>query len=628
MIQLSNMISKIIQLIIQTKFVDYKKFKEKQHTLYNNVFVNINEEYQRVKSYIDNRKLYWTFTEQKKIPELEEYLITYRKIEQMEENDSIILKLKKEFEEKENNIIDKYMNETITIEEKKKSQYISKDNSEKLDRLFKDDLNLEELVEISDINYLQDENKKKGNGEIFNNGNIVDIQKNENDNLAKFIKTNSKILNFEKKSNSKKKIVDQRDSVLEDKKVEVDEIYINDKLIKEEEEEHNISLLKAEINRNNDNKIIDENMNKDFNELKDLDLNKEIIVITDANLNHNNIHLKDRNSINKILIENDVLKIKPLTIHYHKMIPLKNWNLKLKKTFKLSQDYIYATCYCVNNESENIYLGTKSGKIIIHKILTGEFISSLYYHKNSITSICYLNDGNTIISADKDGYLIKWDITVNQYEIIDLIKNCSIKNITYLFDGQHVCFSIDTKIYIYDILLKKEVNMSSFILLNKIIKVLWIEELKCLAIGMENGSINVFSIINLKKKLFCEFTQQNQKINDLQLCSYKNSNVLVSCSDNAINFYDVSNKNFIKTLNSPHPENIPIKKLVNCHDNRTIATGHNDGRLYFTNYFSNTKINKQFSFKSDKIKFINYSGDGITFICGYKNSEVDILICK
>ena len=39
MIQLSNMISKIIQLIIQTKFVDYKKFKEKQHTLYNNVFV-------------------------------------------------------------------------------------------------------------------------------------------------------------------------------------------------------------------------------------------------------------------------------------------------------------------------------------------------------------------------------------------------------------------------------------------------------------------------------------------------------------------------------------------------------------------------------------------------------------
>ena len=72
-------------------------------------------------------------------------------------------------------------------------------------------------------------------------------------------------------------------------------------------------------------------MNKDFNELKDLDLNKEIIVITDANLNHNNIHLKDRNSINKILIENDVLKIKPLTIHYHKMIPLKNWNLKLKR---------------------------------------------------------------------------------------------------------------------------------------------------------------------------------------------------------------------------------------------------------------------------------------------------------
>jgi WD40 repeat protein len=314
------------------------------------------------------------------------------------------------------------------------------------------------------------------------------------------------------------------------------------------------------------------------------------------------------------------------SIFIHKPVPLKNWNISLRNSIEVGVNN-YVKCICINYEADLVVFGTKNGSLLTHKLSTFEQVRSSKIHNGTIKDITYLYDGKHVISAGNDGKIIKTDVTNGQSKESNHVLPGAIKSIAYGLDGSNLYVACGRNLYCYDInnmIGQYEHKFMDFE--DELLKVAYVRESKLLALGFRNGMVRLIDPSNKSK--VAEFKDHNRKrVTDITAVRHNGAPAIATTSkDMAIHIYDCDEralKSSFKVATSK--TNTHANKMIYGHDEKTLFTLHDDGKIVLNQYqtggMDREQTNKHFGSNLAKLSAGFYAGDGTTFIVGMQAEQ-------
>jgi len=161
---------------------------------------------------------------------------------------------------------------------------------------------------------------------------------------------------------------------------------------------------------------------------------------------------------------------------------------------------------------------------------------------------------------------------------------------------------------------------------DELLKIVYIQEFKLLALGFRNGTVKL--VDPGTRTVVKEFKDHNGKrVTDLAVTRFNGAPALASTSkDMTIHIYDLDEKvlkSSIKVATSK--TNSHANKLIYGHDEKTVFTLHDDGKLILNQYQSGSldreQTTKHFASNTAKLSAGFYVGDGNTFIVGMQSEQ-------
>jgi WD40 repeat protein len=298
-------------------------------------------------------------------------------------------------------------------------------------------------------------------------------------------------------------------------------------------------------------------------------------------------------------------------IFIHKSLPLKSPLLVLNFSIKISEN-TYVKSMSIDNDNKYLILGMKNGDVIIYSFYSKKVVFSLNNHQNPVSSVCYLNNGTSCLSGDKDGLLAKFYLNkekdyVNKILISPQEKISSIVN---LLNGDVFYLSCGKKIFCMDYNLCSELKESSIILEEDIIKLIYLREENSLVIALRSGEIKIIRVSN--KLISHEIKATTSLIKDMCICKVDNMNHIAFCTkENNIILYDISGNKVYKQHYFEGDET--IKTILYCYDNKNIICCFSNGNIVIWN------------FREARIKEINKEGKGKITSCGYFGDSLNMV---
>jgi len=306
-------------------------------------------------------------------------------------------------------------------------------------------------------------------------------------------------------------------------------------------------------------------------------------------------------------------------IFVHKPTPLKNWNLSLRNSFDIGNGN-YAKSIAVNYEQDIVVFGTKDGSILSYKLSTWEKVHASKPHTGTVKSITYLFDGKHVISGGNDGKIVKTDVTTHSSKESSHVLPGAIKSVAYAMDGANLYAACGRVLYHYEINnLSGNYEHKVFDFDDELVRIAYIKENKHLAIGFRNGTVRLFCPEG--KKTIKEWRDHSGKrITDLTVCRYNGAHALAtSAKDMTIHVYDLDEKVLkASTKVATSKTNTHANSLIYGHDEKTLFTIHDDGKIIL-NQYQNSSLDKEQTHKhlisnAAKLSAGFYVGDGSTFI--------------
>jgi WD40 repeat protein len=336
--------------------------------------------------------------------------------------------------------------------------------------------------------------------------------------------------------------------------------------------------------------------------------------------------------VNKLEKEINVIKKEeetPLTVDI--VSPMKSWNLCLIKSFSLQDSTTYAKSFCINPAMDLLIIGLKNGNLEIYQMNSWTYLFTLTGHKNSVKTICYLNDGKSIISGGKDGKLIKWDLIRRQALPFNNVLNSSIKSIVYDMNNNNIYAACLKKVYCFDIRTYDKKQNLTLTLKSNVTNLLWIKQNGFLVVGLDLGTIVVYDTEKLE--IYFEIDVHKTKITHLSICESDIGLNFVSFSrDKTFKMFDVLEKKVVREFQVCDKTNHYARGGIYCGDRKTLVTFHDDGKIVLNNYSMESELGKhknKYYFSTDnKILCGVYLGDGLNFVFGNNLGNIDIFFSK
>jgi len=313
-------------------------------------------------------------------------------------------------------------------------------------------------------------------------------------------------------------------------------------------------------------------------------------------------------------------------VFVHKPVALKNWNLSLRNSFEIAANN-YVKSIAVNYEQDIVCFGTKDGTLFTYKLSTFDKLHSAKLHNMTIKALIYLYDGKNVISAGNDGKIIKTDVTTNTSKESSHVLPGAIKSVAYALDGSSLYAACGRVLYYYNINdLNGTYEHKVHDFEDELLYVVYIKELKCLGIGFRSGAVRLFDPNT--KKIVKEFKDHNGKrTTGLVVAKFNGAPALISTSkDMTIHIYDLDEKllkNSIKVATSK--TNSHANNLIYAHDEKTVFTMHDDGKIilnqYQTGNLDKEQTNKHLISNNAKLSAGFYVGDGSTLIVAMQSEQ-------
>jgi len=293
----------------------------------------------------------------------------------------------------------------------------------------------------------------------------------------------------------------------------------------------------------------------------------------------------------------------------------------------------YPKVIAVVFESDLFVVGTSTGYLSVYKIYTWEKIFSLKVHNGPVQCLVYLNDGRTVVSGGSDGNLIKFDVLSHKLAEFKDSPGSKINSIISTLDGDSVHVASDNKVYIYSFNTLTLLDTYSPVNNDETINRLsYLKDEKLVCVGTYNGRVVLYN--HTSKSVAANHQEHgNSKITALTHCKIKgNSFVASTAADKTIKVFSLNEKKVVKSLNIPNKTAHHARSIAYCHDEKTLITGHNDGKLFLHNIETATEgsdhVSKVLFSKEEKVTCIAYVGDGNFIISGLKNGDLGVYAIK
>jgi len=214
--------------------------------------------------------------------------------------------------------------------------------------------------------------------------------------------------------------------------------------------------------------------------------------------------------------------------------------------------------------------------------------------------------------------IIKTDVTSNSSKESCHVLPGAIKSLAYAQDGSSLYAACGRVLYKYNINnLDGNYEHKVFDFEEDLLKIIYIKDLRCLALGFRNGAVKLFDA-GIRQTI-AEFNDHGKRITDLALTIFNGANALASTSkDMMIHVYDLDSKKKKTSLKIPSKSNSHASKLIYGHDEKTVFSLHNDGKIFLNQYQTGSlekeQTNKHLISNELKLSAGFYIGDGSTFI--------------
>jgi WD40 repeat protein len=278
-----------------------------------------------------------------------------------------------------------------------------------------------------------------------------------------------------------------------------------------------------------------------------------------------------------------------------------------------------------------LIIGLKNGNLEIYQMNSWTYLFTLTGHKSSVKTMCYLNDGKSIVSGGKDGKLIRWDLNTKQAYTFNNVLNSSIKSIVYALNGTNIYAACLKKVYCFDLRTYDKIQNLTLTMKSNVTNLLWIKKNNFLVVGLEVGKIVVYD--TRKLEIYYEFDFHKTKIKDLSTCEMDIGLNFVSYSkDKTFKVFDIQEKKVVREFQVCDKTIHYARGGIYCGDRKTLITFHDDGKIILNNYSLASEPGKhknKYYFSTDnKILCGVYLGDGLNFVFGNNLGNIDIFFSK
>ena len=300
-------------------------------------------------------------------------------------------------------------------------------------------------------------------------------------------------------------------------------------------------------------------------------------------------------------------------------LPLKNWDLVLKKT--VSSDQIQKiSCLEPALDKEHLITGSSLGNLTFWKyadLLNISEYKDMKISHSPISSLIYLNDGKIAFCGCEDGNIYKIDITIFTAKSSTQL-DFSIKALTYALinDKLNLIAASGTKIYEIDYIKEKvlgSINAHD----NTITDLVYNQRKEILASCSEDKTIKLWNLEN--KQPLGILTGHVQGINSICFAFSQKNFYIVSCAkDSYITFWNLSDKN----LNRIEKMSSIGEKVIYVNDKKSVICINKNGIFSLWNIEKENE-KKEFSIQKSVYSAVTYFEDGRNLVLGNKNGVLE-----
>jgi WD40 repeat protein len=304
----------------------------------------------------------------------------------------------------------------------------------------------------------------------------------------------------------------------------------------------------------------------------------------------------------------------PIFVRHH--IPLKNWNMILKKTVN-SSEHQKVKCMEAAQDLECLFSGLINGKLIIWKFIN---FHSIFEHKvmnisnAPIKSLLYMNDSKTLFCGCSDGKLVKVDLSLFSAKTISDFE-APIVALVNPFNGYSLAVAAGKKILEIDYVNNKILNSIDAHDMD-LTDLTYNQQKEILCSGSKDMTVKVWNF-NTKECLGI-LQGHNGIIKSICFAYSKEQTILCSVSkDSYLTLWNLSDKNLTRSIKLPSP----ASKVFYVWDNRTLVTVHNSGTFSLWNI----ERDNEKSFFSNKVPYSTgiYFDDGHNIILANREGSLE-----
>ncbi|AHJ28741.1 serine/threonine protein kinase [Nodularia spumigena CS-584] len=298
-----------------------------------------------------------------------------------------------------------------------------------------------------------------------------------------------------------------------------------------------------------------------------------------------------------------------------------NQSLKNSTTGKLLQtlsehfDSVSSVAY--SRDGQTLASGSWDKTIKIWDVTTGNLLQTLTGHSNSINSVAYSHDGQTLASGSWDKTIKIWNVTTGNLVQTLTGHSENIWCVAYSPDGQTLASaSVDRTIKLWDVstgkLLQTFPGHS-----HSINSVAYSHDGQTLASGSSDKTIKLWDVST--GKLLQTLSGHSEAV--VSIAFSPDGQTLASGSaDNTIKLWDVATARLLQTLSG---HSYGVSSVAFCPDSQTLASGSGDNTIKLWNV-STGRLVRNLSGHSDWVFSVAFSPDGQTLASGSKDRTIKI----
>lgn len=314
--------------------------------------------------------------------------------------------------------------------------------------------------------------------------------------------------------------------------------------------------------------------------------------------------------------------VNPLPVIICKQSPLKSAQLLMKKSISTRGEVPARVLESVPDQNM-LAFGNEHGVV---SIIDSESLDDVHNfsasHKGPVTTLCYLSDGDTILSGGADGQVISHSISSKSSSPLVQEKS-DIEKIIYAQDGSTVYISCGNKVTAYNVLNKTA--KFSHEKKSKITALHFLRSHHLLFIG----SLNSLSAYNVQKGEVVKEISGKGDYEVTDITSYSHKGVLHLAyveSDTeshkatvVVYDYNEHSEHRRKELHIKH-----CKNLIYCHDHKTvIAVSSEKDNGVFVLYNTKNESKKSLSTRGAAFNSIQYLGGEYALALSTDDGSID-----